>query len=195
MLYCIGKRERENAKKSEQDKQLVEDRLDIYDSLIDEDSEVQERVARGKMDKSDIILLNASVNRWVEAFNSHNVSSIVALYAEGAELFDSGMKRPRYGRDEIERWFSKRFRDMPSIMYTPTGQIVAEEHVAVLWTVHGRSPRILGQGWLSRPFQVDGVSIFTIHDGFIQKQRGYYEHLAALEQILPPLKWLLPPRL
>jgi len=147
------------------------------------------------VDKSEVTLHRAVVNRWIEAFNTHNVAAIVALYADDAELYDSGMKRSRRGRTEIERWFSKRFRDMPSIIYTPTGQIVAEEHVAVLWTVHGRSPRILGQGWLSRPFQVDGVSIFTIHDGFIQKQRGYYEHLAALEQILPPLKWLLPPRL
>ena len=130
------------------------------------------------------------VNQWIAAFNAHNVAAIVALYAEHAELFDSGMKYPRFGRNEIERWFSQRFRTMPTITYMSTGQLVVAEHVVVLWTAFGRTPPILGQSWLSRPFQVEGVSIFTFADGLIRKQRGYYNHLTVLEQILPPLKWL-----
>jgi hypothetical protein len=42
--------------------------------------------------------LQLLVNQWVEAFNAHDVSSIVALYADDAQLFDSGMKHPRRGR-------------------------------------------------------------------------------------------------
>jgi ketosteroid isomerase-like protein len=38
------------------------------------------------------------VNQWIEAFNGHNVPAIVSLYTEDAELYDSGMKRPRRGR-------------------------------------------------------------------------------------------------
>ena len=130
------------------------------------------------------------VNQWVEAFNAHNVASIVALYADDAQLFDSGMKYPRRGRSEIERWFARRFSSIPTITYTPTNQLFASEYAAVLWTASGRAPRILGQSWLSRPFQVDGVSVFTFRGGRIQNQRGYYDHLSPLEQILPPLKWL-----
>jgi len=134
--------------------------------------------------------LQLLVNQWIEAFNAHDVSSIAALYADDADLFDSGMKHPRHGRTEIERWFAQRFSAMPTITYTPTHQLFASGYAAVLWTASGRSPRILGQPWLSRPFQVDGVSIFTIRDGHIQSQRGYYDHLSILERILPPLKWL-----
>lgn len=135
------------------------------------------------------------VNRWIEAFNGHNVQAIVSLYADNAELYDSGMKHPRRGRAEIEQWFTTRFRTMPSITYTPASQLFTETQAAVTWTVRGRGPRLLGQSWLVRPFQVDGVSIFALEDGRIQRQCGYYDHLATLEQILPPLKWLLPPRL
>lgn len=135
------------------------------------------------------------VNHWIAAFNEHNVQAIVALYAEDAELYDSGMKYPRRGKAEIERWFTTRFQTMPSITYTPATQLFTGEQAAVTWTTSGRSPRLLGQRWLSRPFQVDGVSIFTLKDGRILKQRGYYDHLATLEQVLPPLKWLLPRRL
>lgn len=143
-----------------------------------------------------LALLPPPVSSWVEAFNSHNVAAIVALYAEDAELFDSGMKRPRHGRAEIEHWFTTRFSTMPAIAYTPTGQaVVQEQQIAVPWTTSARSPRLLGQRWLSRPFQVEGVSMFTLQDGRIQKQRGYYDHLSALEQILPPLRWILPRRL
>ena len=135
------------------------------------------------------------VQRWIEAFNGHDVRAIVALYAGDAELYDSGMRYPRRGKDEIERWFTTRFGTMPSIRYTPKLQIFSEGQAAVTWTVAGKGPRLLGQAWLSRPFAVDGVSIFTLDNGHIQRQHGYYDHLAALEQILPLLKWVLPRRL
>ena len=145
--------------------------------------------------EADLVAQRMLVNAWIEAFNAHNVPAIVALYADDAELFDAGMKHPRHGPKEIERWFIARFQTMPSLTYTPVYQLFNEIQVAVTWTAHGRTPRPLGQAWLSRPFQVDGVSIFTLKDGLIQKQRGYYDHLSVLERILPPLKWILPARL
>lgn len=145
--------------------------------------------------ENEIALHRTLVNQWIEAFNTHNVSTIVALYAGDAELFDSGMKHPRHGRKEIEQWFTNRFRTMPSITYTPAAQIFSEEQAAVTWTTSGRSPRFLRQRWIARPFRVDGVSIFTFQDGRIQKQRGYYDHLSVLEQIVPPLGWIMPGRL
>lgn len=135
------------------------------------------------------------VNRWVDAFNRHQVSDLVALYTQDAELFDSGMKRSRKGYREIEAWFTNRFRAAPTITYTPHTQFVSDGQIAVQWTTHGRVERLLGQKWLARPFSVEGVSIFSLEDGLIQKQRGYYDHLSLLEQILPPLKWVLPVRL
>ena len=152
------------------------------------------------IDESEIAVHRTLVNRWIEAFNEHNVSAIVALYADNAELFDSGMKHPRRGRKEIERWFIKRFQSMPSITYIPVYhlfplyQLFNEAQAAVTWTASGKTPRLLGLPWFSRPFQVEGVSIFTFHDGLIQRQRGYYDHLSVLERILPPLK-ILPARL
>jgi steroid delta-isomerase-like uncharacterized protein len=134
------------------------------------------------------------VNRWIEAFNAHNVTAIVSLYTDDAELFDTGMKRPRRGRGEIEQWFTTRFRTMPAITYTSASQFFLERQAAVTWTASGRTPRLLGLALFSRPFHVDGVSIFTFRDGLIQQQRGYYDHLAVIERVLPPLK-LLPGRL
>ena len=139
--------------------------------------------------------LNDLAHRWIDAFNNHDVPSIVGLYTEDAELFDSGMKRSRHGHREIEQWFTRRFQDMPSITYTPTGLFFAEVQVAVHWHTSGRLLHILSQRWLTRPFEVEGVSIFTIRNGLIQKQRGYYDHLSVLQQIFPLLKWLLPFRL
>jgi hypothetical protein len=135
------------------------------------------------------------VNSWVDAFNRHQVSDLIALYKEDAELFDSGMKRKRRGHREIEAWFTSRFRTTPTITYTPHAQFVSDGQIAVQWTTRGRLECLLGQKWLPRPFVVDGVSIFRIENGLIQNQHGYYDHLSAVEQTLPPLKWLLPFRL
>lgn len=137
----------------------------------------------------------AIVNRWIEAFNAHDVAAIVSLYARDAELFDTGMKRPRRGRREIEQWFTTRFRTMPTITYTPSTHLFSGEQAAVTWTASGHTPRLLGLSWLSRPFQTDGVSIFTLRDDLILQQRGYYDHFGVIQHAFPPLKWLLPIRL
>lgn len=135
------------------------------------------------------------VNQWIAAFNEHNVAAIVALYTGDAELFDSGMKRPRRGLREIEQWFTTRFRTMPSITYTSKSQLFTAERAVVTWTTSGRAPRLLGRNLLRRSFHVDGVSLFTLQDNHITAQRGYYDHLSVLEQLLPPLKWIVPRRL
>lgn len=135
------------------------------------------------------------VNQWIGAFNAHDVATIVALYTEDAELFDSGMKRPRHGLREIEQWFTTRFRTMPTITYTSNSQLFTAGRAVVTWTTSGRAPRLLGHNLLRRSFHVDGISLFTLQDNHITAQRGYYDHLSVLEQLLPPLKWIVPPRL
>lgn len=135
------------------------------------------------------------VNQWIAAFNEHDVAAIVALYAENAELFDSGMKRLRRGIHEIEHWFTTRFRTMPTITYTSKSQLFTDNQAVVTWTTSSRAPRILGHNLLRTTFHVDGVSLFTLQDNHITAQRGYYDHLSVLEQLVPPIRWIVPPRL
>ena len=135
--------------------------------------------------------LQPPVSEWIVAFNTRNLEAIVGLYADDAELLDTGMRRPRRGKQEIESWFRLRFSSMPENVYTPQDRIVMEEERAVVpWTLHGRGPRLLRQSWLARPFQVDGTSYFTLQAGQIYRQHGVYNHMAVLRQILPPLRWL-----
>lgn len=132
--------------------------------------------------------------QWITAFNAHDVATIVSFYAEDAELNDSGMKYPRQGKKAIAAWFTQRFQAMPTITYVPTKYVCAsEEQAVVTWTTHGQTPIPGGRRWLrwlSQPFQVDGVSVFTLQAGLIVQQRGYYDHLAVVEKVLPPLRWL-----
>src|SRR5579884_2655382 len=134
---------------------------------------------------------NATVSRWIEAFNAHDVTAIVRLYKNDAELCDSGMGRPRRGYGEIERWFRWRFSSMPTISYTPQAQRRREGgQIVVRWTAKGAGPRFFRSERFSRSFQVEGESCFTVRDGLIVRQRGTYDHLSVLRQIIPLLKWL-----
>ncbi|WP_052889939.1 nuclear transport factor 2 family protein [Thermogemmatispora carboxidivorans] len=130
------------------------------------------------------------INRWVVAFNAHDVDELIALYHESAELFDTGMRHARRGHQEIAHWFSQRFSSMPTIQYTPTRRFFGEGQAVVCWIASGKTPRLLKQSWLSRPFQVDGVSIFLVRSGLILRQSDYYDHFAIVEQVFPPLRWL-----
>jgi hypothetical protein len=49
---------------STKDKQIVEDRLHMYDSLLDEDPEIQERVAKAKIEGQQKALLVAVETRF-----------------------------------------------------------------------------------------------------------------------------------
>jgi len=138
----------------------------------------------------DTDIIAALIQQWMSAFNSHNVENIVALYAEDAELFDSGMRRARKGRDEIRGWFTQRFQQMPTIQYKPTRFFFHNQDAAISWVAQGRTPAFLHQRWLSHPFEVDGVSIFRVHAGRIAWQHGYYDHLHIAERVIPPLRWL-----
>jgi hypothetical protein len=79
---------------------------------------------------------------------------------------------------------------MSSIQYTPTQFFLREDRAAVCWIARGYTPPLLRQRWLSRPFEVDGVSLFLIRSGLISWQRGYYDHLGIAERVLPLLRWL-----
>lgn len=146
------------------------------------------------MCKTDIPAPLQLARAWVAAFNAHDVAAIVALYTPDAELNDAGMKHPRHGQQEIEQWFTTRFVRLPELVYTPARELVDGELVALTWTVRGRTPRLLGQRWLARPFAVDGVSVFSLRQNLIARQRGYYDHLVPVERALPFLR-LLPSRM
>ncbi len=145
------------------------------------------------------LLFQSPAGVWIRAFNTGNVEAIVALYTEDAELFDSGMHRPRRGTREIAHWFRVRFDSMPANIYTPLYDEVRVEadRVVIPWVLHGRGPRLLGLSWLARPLRVEGVSTFTLCQGHICRQQGIYDHLAVLKQLIPLFRWLPPfvPRL
>ena len=143
---------------------------------------------------SEVTVVQDVAERWIEAFNRRDLIVISSLYAPDAELYDSGMHRARRGHGEIESWFRLRFASMPDNVYAPEAYEVADpEHIRVTWNFYGRSPKLLRQSWLSRPFQVRGTSSFALRDGLIHKQHGLYEHLSVLRQIFPWLGWLPTP--
>jgi len=138
----------------------------------------------------DTKLISTLVQRWIAAFNAHDVERIIAVYTEDAELFDTGMRRPRKGHKEISSWFIQRFRHMPTIQYTPHQSFFNEREGTVQWIARGKIPAPPGQRWLVRPFEVDGISIFRVDHGLISWQRGYYDHIYLAEKVFPPLRWL-----
>ena len=130
-----------------------------------------------------------TVKAWIAAFHARDVESIVALYARDAILYDTGMPRPRHGREEIRHWFRVRFGTMPRTEYRPAALTVVDQtHMQVKWLFVGESPRFFGQRWLSHPFQVEGTSYLELSDGLICQQQGVYDHLSVLRQAIPPLR-------
>ncbi len=132
----------------------------------------------------------ALIERWIKAFNDHNVEELTGLYANNAQLYDAGMRHKRTGQTAIKAWFTHRFQQIPAIQYMVIARFWQSDQAAIHWQVQGRTPPLLKQRWTAQPFSISGVSIFHIHKGLIIKQRGYYDHLQMLEYVLPFIKYL-----
>jgi uncharacterized protein (TIGR02246 family) len=148
------------------------------------------KIDNDKFESESQAIISTLTHEWIAAFNAHDVARIVSLYTVDAELFDTGMRQRRKGQSEITAWFTQRFQQMSTIQYTPTSYFFKENEAAIAWLAQGNTPALLRQRWLSRPFQVDGISLFRISAGRIAWQHGYYDHLQIAERVLPPLRWL-----
>ncbi|HEY0879849.1 MAG TPA: nuclear transport factor 2 family protein [Zeimonas sp.] len=103
------------------------------------------------------------VERWVERFNAADVEGLVELYHPDA-VNHQVVQEPVEGRDAIRAMFEREFAaaDMTCIVEAihEAGDVVALE-----W----RDPRGLR-----------GCGFFTVRDGRIAFQRGYWDRLSFL---------------
>jgi steroid delta-isomerase-like uncharacterized protein len=113
------------------------------------------------------------VGQLSEAWNRHDIESVVPLFSPNYEGMDISETAPRRGQQGAREWIERYWRAFPDMRFTE-GQVVAQaERVAVRWTAQGtHRGRLLNIPPTGRTFTVRGVSFLTIKDG--QIQRGDY---------------------
>ncbi|TCK99996.1 SnoaL-like protein [Shimia isoporae] len=104
-----------------------------------------------------------TVELWVQRFNDADVDGIAALYANDATNHQV-TQEPVVGRDNIRRMFEIEF--------------AATKMVCIVEAIHDAGD-VAALEW-SDPIGLRGCGFFTVVDGFITFQRGYWDKLSFL---------------
>lgn len=105
------------------------------------------------------------VEVWVERFNAGDVAGLGALYSDDA-VNHQVMDEPLVGRDAIQAMFAREFA-RATMVCIPEAIHEAGEVAALEWR---------------DPLGLRGCGFFTVRDGLIHSQRGYWDKLSFLKQ-------------
>ena len=111
----------------------------------------------------DVVRPTDVVARWVELFNAADVEGLAALYAEDA-VNHQVVAEPVVGREAIAEMFRREFSDA--------------EMTCIPEVIHDAGETTILE-WID-PAGLRGCGFFTIRDGRIVFQRGYWDKLSFL---------------
>jgi limonene-1,2-epoxide hydrolase len=104
------------------------------------------------------------VETWVERFNAGDATGLAALYHDDA-VNHQVTQAPVHGRDAIRAMFDREF--------------AAAEMVCIVEAIH-EAGEVAAIEWRD-PLGLRGCGFFTVRDGRIAFQRGYWDKLSFLK--------------
>ena len=109
--------------------------------------------------------LGRAIERYNEAWNTHDVDAIVALHAPGM-VFENHTAGERVEGDEVRAHIARIFENWPDLTFRGRRLYVRDGIVVSEWTATATD----GQG---RRLEWDGVDLFPFEDGLIARKDVY----------------------
>ena len=104
------------------------------------------------------------VERYDQAWNDHDVEAIVAMHAPDV-VFQNHTAGERAEGDSVRHHIEEIFRNWPDLSFRSRRLYVCEGLVVSEWTATGTKD--------GRTLEWDGVDVFPIEDGLIQRKDVY----------------------
>ena len=113
---------------------------------------------------SDAETLRQTIERYNDAWNRHDVDTIVSMHAPGF-VFHNWTANERVAGDDVREHITRIFRNTPSLRFTSRRIYAGDGLVVSEWTAHAE-----GDG---REIEWDGVDIFPFENGLIKRKDVY----------------------
>jgi steroid delta-isomerase-like uncharacterized protein len=125
---------------------------------------------------------------WIDAFNTRDAGAAARLYHEDAVNHQVAAGQPAVGREAIRAGLAAFFAAFPDSFTHLENLLVDGERVALEWSGGGtwRGP-FAGHEPTGRSYVLRGCGFFTVIDGRIKTQRGYWDRATWFEQIGLPV--------
>jgi ketosteroid isomerase-like protein len=114
------------------------------------------------------------LKEFLEAFNRHDLDSIMGYFADECVLFTPRGAKPRgdryVGKDEVRAGLAKRFEGIPDVHYGEDQHWACGDLGVSEWTLTGTS--VAGQ-----QLEVRGVDLLEFADGKITRKDSFWKIL------------------
>ena len=130
------------------------------------------------------------VHQMIEAWNSHDLARIAALYTPDFEGTDAGEALELRGRDGVRESMARYVGAFPDFHITCDEIVTQGERVVVAWSARGTHSGVLMRiPPTGRTVRVRGATFLTLRAGLIAQARHIWDMAALLRDIglLPDL--------
>ena len=116
-------------------------------------------------EKESAAELTATIERYNDAWNAHDVDAIVSLHAPGM-VFENHTAGERVEGDDVGPHIARIFENWPDLRFRGRRLYVREGIVVNEWTANATAPD-------GRRLEWDGVDLFPFENGLIARKDVY----------------------
>lgn len=130
------------------------------------------------------------INCLIEAWNSHDVERVLALYSADYLEEDIGQPGPQRGIESVRRSVRRYLTAFPDMQLSLDDLVVGEDRAAFVWTLRGtHRGGLLNIPASGRPVVMRGTSLVTVADGKFTRNVRIWDMAGMLRSIglLPDL--------
>jgi steroid delta-isomerase-like uncharacterized protein len=133
--------------------------------------------------------MRAFAERYAAAWNERDVDAMAGLLTADIVWSDPALPMPALGIPAVQEFMRASFRTFPDLQFSepdPPHFTVDGELVAWAWRMEGTMSGPAdppGFAPTGRKMRVDGVDLWTIHDGRIARYRAFYDALDLARQL------------
>jgi steroid delta-isomerase-like uncharacterized protein len=131
--------------------------------------------------------LKATIDRYNDAWNAHDLGAIVALHAPGM-VFENHTAGERAEGAAVRGHIAGIFAGWPDLEFRTRRLYVRDDLVVQEWTASATHTRELRRGELvapasGRPLEWRGMDVIPFENGLVKRKDVYSDSLAILAQV------------
>lgn len=117
--------------------------------------------------------------RWCDAWNSHNVDQVLAVYTDDVFLEDVPFGLVAHGSAELAKLAQFFFTAVPDLHLQCVNTAVNGCHGTIEWVFSGTDVGVFKTG---KPFSFRGVSVIDVRGGLIARNSDYYDAATIMRE-------------
>ena len=132
--------------------------------------------------------IEATIDRYSDAWNRHDVDTILALHAEDSVFENHSSGGLAVGKEEIGKLIEGVFATFPDLRFATRRAYFGDSVAVIEWTAHATHATPIARGARTFPptgksLSWDGMDILPFRDGLITRKDVYANSLSLLEQL------------